>query len=108
MSALTGQQLKDAGIERIQKRKWHDEAFKLLCDVIGWGGLWPDEFTASHVKSVLSSPNDSGGFNSPPHPNCWGALINAAAKAGLIERVGYRPSREPSAHRRIVSVWRRK
>ena len=44
----------------------------------------------------------------PRHSNAWGAAFSAAAKHGLIERVGYAKSARPASHARVVAVWRRK
>ncbi|MCF8786877.1 hypothetical protein [Rhodococcus ruber] len=40
------------------------------------------------------------------HPNRWGALLNAAAQAGLIECVGYVRSRRPSRACGLTRLWR--
>lgn len=40
-----------------------------------------------------------------PSTNVVGALFSAAAKRGIIRRVGYRPSVREVAAGRIVSVW---
>lgn len=39
-------------------------------------------------------------------PVVYGAVPSPLARAGIIRRVGYVPSRRPSAHSRPVSVWR--
>jgi hypothetical protein len=38
----------------------------------------------------------------PSHPNAWGAVFRTG-----FERIGFRKSTTPSAHSRMVSVWRR-
>lgn len=44
----------------------------------------------------------------PVNPQgAWGAALNAAAKAHIIEWVRYERSMRPAAHRRPVSVWRK-
>lgn len=41
-----------------------------------------------------------------PHPNAWGAVINAAAKRGLIRKTGrYIPAIKPASHGREIRVW---
>lgn len=42
----------------------------------------------------------------PSGPNAWGALLNAAARAGLIEAVGYAPSARPTTAKSAVRTWR--
>lgn len=41
-----------------------------------------------------------------PSPNVVGALFSAAARRGIIRRVGYRQSERESAAGRVVAVWR--
>lgn len=38
-------------------------------------------------------------------PNAVGARMNAAARAGVIRKVGYRPSSRPSRQGGVVAVW---
>lgn len=38
-------------------------------------------------------------------PQLLGARFNAAAKAGLIVRVGYRQSTRPSRHAAVIAMW---
>ena len=45
----------------------------------------------------------------PTHANAWGALARVAAQQGLIVKTGaYVPAKEPSAHGRMIAVWKRK
>ncbi len=46
------------------------------------------------------------GVPEPDHPNRWGPRLLAASKAGLIEAVGYAPSKRPSTACSAVRVWR--
>jgi hypothetical protein len=39
------------------------------------------------------------------HPNRTGALTQAAAKAGLIHKIGYAPARRASRAGGIVAIW---
>jgi hypothetical protein len=100
----TGEQLKAAGIEKVQRRAWHDRAFAFLEAYIrSWG---QDEVMGSDL--IRHQVEYYMGMSAnPPHPNSWGALLSAAAKAKLIERVGFETSRSLKAHGRIVSVWRK-
>jgi hypothetical protein len=42
----------------------------------------------------------------PKHANAWGALPQAAVRAGLIRFTGrYAEAMNPSAHARIVKLW---
>lgn len=44
----------------------------------------------------------------PPHTRAWGSVVNKAARAGVIERVGFAPTKNPTAHKAPVGVWRKK
>lgn len=68
-----------------------------------WRGLtWlagtDTEFQASDL-TVLGVPD-------PEHPARWGALFTKALHAGLIEPVGYAPSKRPSRSGGVCRVWR--
>lgn len=43
----------------------------------------------------------------PPadNPNAWGGLFYAAARAGLIRKVGYHPSMRPGRSGGVCAVW---
>ncbi len=42
------------------------------------------------------------------NPKCLGAVPGTLAKAGILQRTGYRPTDRPEAHARPVSVWQLK
>lgn len=46
------------------------------------------------------------GVPEPDDPHRWGGLFRTAARRGLIEAVGYAPSRRPTAAGSIARVWR--
>jgi hypothetical protein len=46
------------------------------------------------------------GVPEPDHPNRWGPRFTAAARAGIIEPVGYAKSRRPTVAGAAVRVWR--
>jgi len=45
------------------------------------------------------------GVPEPSHPNRWGPRLHAAARAGVIEPVGYGPSRRATTACSAVRVW---
>ncbi|NGO73466.1 hypothetical protein [Streptomyces boncukensis] len=45
------------------------------------------------------------GLDEPPHPNCWGSRLKAAAAAGLIRFHRYAPSRRATVHKSICAEW---
>jgi hypothetical protein len=97
VSALTaGEQLKMSGLFAADmaasddwKSRW-DEA-------IGYLARRGGPFTADDVREIAGDPTD--------HPNATGARFLAAARAGLIRRVGYRSATHEGAHARMVSEW---
>lgn len=46
------------------------------------------------------------GVPDPHHSNAWGARMNAAAKRGVIKRVGSGPSKRPTTAKSLVYFWR--
>ena len=57
------------------------------------------EFEAFDIADRLGVPE-------PDHCNRWGALLSAAAKAGMIVAVGAKPSRRPTAAGHLCRTWR--
>lgn len=57
--------------------------------------------TADDVRNMIELPDDM-------NPVALGAAPGLLAKAGIIERDGYRNSQRPTAHARPVSIWRLK
>lgn len=56
------------------------------------------EFTSDDIRLL--------GVDEPHHHNAWGARFSAAAKRGVIVRVGYRQSSRVAGHARVIAVWR--
>ena len=46
------------------------------------------------------------GVPEPEHPSRWGALFNAAAKAGIITAAGAGPSARPTVRKSLTRFWR--
>jgi len=87
---------KESGIEQVLagEEAWNDE-------VRGFVGRFAHgfQFTVDDVRPNI--------IVEPHHANCWGAAFNRLARAGLARRIGFRPSKTPSTHSRIVSIWER-
>ena len=97
-----GEQLKDNGVQQVAE---HDPLWiKKVLTLIILTSEDTETFTADDIRYRATDE----GWSQPKHPNAWGAAFSTAAKMGLIERVGYRPSATPSAHARVVAVWRGK
>jgi hypothetical protein len=86
----TGMALADSAAAPDWKARW-DEAILELAR----GGL---PFTSDEVRELAGPPTD--------HPNAAGSRFAAAARAGVIERIGYRNSTRAVLHSHPLSVWR--
>ena len=93
---MNAQQLKLRGIDRVtsNNRAWMNQA-SFAVEALSYG---MDEFTSDDVRAHCHL--------APSHPNAWGALMSGMSHAGLIRRVGYRPSKLPSTRGRVVAVWK--
>jgi hypothetical protein len=61
--------------------------------------LASDDITADDVRAAVPIPPGI-------RPVVVGAAMRDLADAGILRRVGYRPSVRPAAHARPLSVWR--
>lgn len=95
-SPKSGAELRDAGMALADGAE--DDAWKRAADAairaLAASGA---EFGAEEVRALAGSPS---------RPNAFGARFNAAARSGLIRKVGYRKSSRPSLHAHPVAVWR--
>ncbi len=93
-----GEQAKTAGIELIAEHNedWLECAIATVARLAKNGST----FSVDELRLLVDNP--------PNHANAWGAVFSIAARQGLIERVGYQKSTTPSAHARVVAVWRGK
>jgi hypothetical protein len=89
-----GQGLAIEGAER-----WHDAALR-------WISKHPagEVLSADDLVDAIGLPNVSDTNRN----NAVGACITAAAKSGLIERVGWKKSERKLGHGRVIAVWRRR
>lgn len=96
---MNGEQLKLAGIELVTSNNlsWMDQALAILSTV----SFREVEFTSEDVRNACLS----AGLPPPLHHNAWGALFNQASRRGIINRVGFRKNKIPSAHSRLVAIW---
>ena len=88
--ALTGLELRDKGIESLERHRWVDiarNAAVALAAHFGW-------VTSDKLHIVMGKP---------PHPSCYGAIFKDKRFVTTGERV--RSSR-PEAHGRWIEVWR--
>jgi hypothetical protein len=99
LELLPGLELKESGIAAVTEHSadWLAEALEI---VAGFARQC-DECSLDEIRPLVTAA-----CGEPEHPNAWGGLINSAAHRGYIAPAGYRKSTTPSAHGRVVSVWR--
>ena len=98
-----GSQLRDKGIKQAIDNaddthdKWSDKAYSFLTKWI----KTQYEFMTEDVRVASESA-----IPKPPSNRAWGGVILRAAKAGLINRVGFSNVKNAKAHRTPATVWR--
>ena len=98
-----GQQLKEAGCASVlagaerSTRGWVDSALSVLESF----ARSRERFTSDDFRAFAD-----GILPDPPHWNSIGALFSSAAKAKIIVHDGYAKARRPSAHARLLYLWR--
>ena len=98
-----GTQLRDKGIKQAidnaddTHERWSEKAYKFLTNWI----KTQYEFMTEDVR--LASEKE---IPKPPSNRAWGGVILRAAKAGLINRVGFSNVKNAKAHRTPATVWR--
>lgn len=93
---MTGTDLRDSGTSSVSANtpEWWRAAADLAIAQCA-ATLVP--FGADEVRAIAGDP--------PNHPNAMGARFLAAARAGIIRRVGYEPSKRASLHAHPVARW---
>ena len=89
-SAPSGLELKEQGIESLERHRWVDNArvaAVALAAHFGW-------VTSDKLHDVMGTP---------PHDNCYGAIFHDKRFVWTGERVR---STRPEAHGRDIKVWR--
>lgn len=96
LGSALGEAARDLGMARVEAAvspEWKDRrdfVIRLLA-------VRGEEFTAEDVRRLAGDP--------PGHPNAMGPGLATASRAGLIKKVGYRPSDRPTLHRHPIAVW---
>lgn len=95
---LTGLQLRDQGIESLERHGWVHDA-RLAAEAI----LCEADLTSPWPSVSITSDNLHDVMEPPPHDNCYGAIFKDKRFVATGERVR---STRPEAHGRWVMVWR--
>jgi hypothetical protein len=93
----TGQELRDEGIEQASLASLWDDWPKKADRWIEFMAQTGQEFTAEDLRSACGDPS---------RPAQVGARLLAAARRGLIERVGFAQASRSERHGGWVGVWR--
>ncbi len=101
---MTGDQLKDEGMEQVQQRTDYGEFVAQVVAVVDSLCSACKEFTVARVRWEFNRR----GIDEPSHPNMWGPAMKRAVKAGLIERTNQttKSTYPKTAHARMVPVYR--
>jgi hypothetical protein len=100
----TGFQLVEQGMSRALAHVesiddgWGERAYQF---VRGFAAL-RTQFRTEEVRSYA----EQRGLSSPPSARAWDGIIEKAACAGIIERIGFTTCENVKAHRNNVSCWR--
>lgn len=104
---MTGEALRDAALQRLLARMgsaWQRQALELLeqfCAERRAGGQALFRFEEFRAWAL------DRGLEPPVSHHCWGALAQAAAKAGLIRLSGgHQPATSARTHAHRVALWR--
>ena len=95
---LEGERLKVEGIRKALENPgaapWRAVAWReLLLRIL----LVPGDFTSEDITAKAGQP---------PHPSQVGAFLSGAARAGILERVGFGKAQRANQHAALLSVWR--
>ena len=92
---MNGRDLRDAGIARVSigREEWIAKARSIAVAIAQRAG----QVTINEVRERVELPADY-------HPNTWGAVF----KGDAFEPIGYCQATHPSAHARVVRVYKLK
>ncbi len=94
---MSGYTLKEKGCSKVIDNTpddWKDAALAIIKAMASSGMT----FHAEDVRGLVGDP--------PNHPNAFGAVFNAAAKTGLIIRIGDVIAKRDNAHARRISLYK--
>jgi len=77
---------------------WAEQAYEAIKQLAKRG----TEFTSEDVLAITGLPSGGVGINKN---NASGAIMNKAARAGIIRKVGYATAKRKESHGSIHAVW---
>jgi hypothetical protein len=77
---------------------WAEQAFEVIKQLAKRG----TEFTSEDVLAMTGLPSGGVGINKN---NASGAIMNKAARAGIIRKVGYATAKRKESHGSVQAVW---
>lgn len=83
------------GTPGVLSSDWRDKAAEAMAELAATG----EEFSADDLVEKVGPP---------PHPNMLGPTFGNAARADLINAVGFRQATRASAHARVQRTWKGK
>ncbi len=92
---MNGRDLRDAGIARVSigREEWIAKARSTAVAIARRAG----QVTINDVRKFIELPDDY-------HPNTWGAVLRGDA----FEPIGFCQATHPSAHARVVRIYKLK
>ena len=95
--------LRDAGMAQALEARavqiWRARAYDAI-DYLAWTG---SEFTSEDVVRLIGLPHP--GAEGSNRNNAVGAVMNAAARRGVITRVGWSTAQRKTSHAAALAVW---
>jgi hypothetical protein len=77
---------------------WSEQAFEAIKLLAKRGG----EFTSEDVLAITGLPSGDIGQHKN---NASGAIMNKAARAGIIRKVGYGTAKRKASHGAVLAIW---
>lgn len=74
------------------QRDWCDNAEPIVAE-----RMRGHQFTSDELHEI---------FIAPENGNWWGVLMARMKNKGMVERIGYQPSRRPEANGRPIAIWK--
>ena len=107
----TGEELKEIGIKKAVSHadqvteKWSEKAYEKLKLFLSReiNTTQNFEFMTEQFREFCEVTY----LDDPPSLRAFGGIMAKAAKAGLIERIGYDNVTNPKAHATPATIWRR-